>query len=273
MDRTTSAEAVGLTMTLPLQLTRVAGVLVTGALAGVIALGARRRGRLLQRLRESLALLRGGDARRLWRAVRVRVFSRRVAFGLRRDVRLPFVAPAAKLSVIVRPLRPDDDLSCTDAAPGLAQEVAWGRLNQRRLLDAKLPTCWIAAEPNGKVCYMQWLVGARENNRVQARWGGLFPVLAPNEALLEGAYTAETHRGQGIMAQAMAMIAAAARDLGADYVITFVDQTNVASLKGCAKAGFAPYIERRESWVLFRRRIRFLPLQNVTAAPSRSTRT
>ena len=58
----------------------------------------------------------------------------------------------------------------------------------------------------------------------------------------------------------MARIAEQASDFGAQHVITFVGHSNVASLKGCERAGFAPYVERRESWFLFRQRVRFLPL-------------
>ena len=62
------------------------------------------------------------------------------------------------------------------------------------------------------------------------------------------------------MAHAMARIAEEARCLGARWVVTFVGADNVASLKGCRKAGFSPYVERRESWRLFRRRVRCTPL-------------
>jgi hypothetical protein len=44
------------------------------------------------------------------------------------------------------------------------------------------------------------------------------------------------------------------------WVITFVDETSVPSLKGCAKAGFVPYVRRLESFRLFRRSIRFVPI-------------
>jgi GNAT superfamily N-acetyltransferase len=248
-------------MTLSLPLPRLAGVLATGTLAGLLTLQTDRGRRSLRRLREAIGLIRDPRGRsRLWQALRVRAYSRRVAFGLRRDLRMPFPVPAAKIPLVVRPLRTHDDLSFLAPVPGLDQPAAWGRLNQRRLLAANLPTCWIATEPNGTVCYMQWLVAAHDNARVQTHWGGLFPVLQQGEALLEGAYTAETHRGQGVMAHSMAKIAAAAQELGAHSVITFVDHTNVPSLKGCEKAGFAPYIKRTESWLLFRRRVRFVPI-------------
>lgn len=215
----------------------------------------------MMRVRDGLGLVRSSyGRRRLWRAARVRFSSHGEAIGLRRDLSVPFPVPPAKIPLIVRPLRPDDDLSFLAVVPELAPEAARGRLDQSRLVAAHLPTCWIAAEPNGTVCYMQWLIASRDNARIRARWGGLFPELQEDEALLEAAYTAESHRGQGIMSHAMARIAAEARDFGAHQVITFVDRRNVPSLKGCERAGFAPYIARRETWSLFRRRVRFLAL-------------
>jgi GNAT superfamily N-acetyltransferase len=202
--------------------------------------------------------------RRLRQAVRSRLSSHCHAIGLRRDLDVPFPAPPAKIALTVRPLRPQDDLSFLAPVPGLDPVAARGRLDQRRLLAANMPTCWIAADPTGAVCYMQWLILARDNGRIHDRWGALFPTLEPDEALLEGAYTAETHRGQGIMSHAMALIAEAAGTLGARRVITFVHHANIASLKGCERAGFAPYIERREAWSLFRRRVRFLPLNGTS---------
>jgi GNAT superfamily N-acetyltransferase len=262
-------------MTLSLPVPRIAGALVTGALAGLLAMGKGRRQRSVQRARDALGLLRSGEGRKVWRAVRVRVFSRTLSLGLRRDVGIPFTAPASKIPLTIRPLGPQDDLSFLAPAPGLDRKSAWGRLTQRRMLADDLPTCWIALGPDGQVCYMQWLVAPKDDARVQTRWGGLFPKLQQDEALLEGAYTEESHRGQGIMAHAMAKIAEAARAFGARQVITFVDHTNVASLKGCEKAGFAPYVERRVTWFLFRRRIRFVPLAGdaATAALTRNTHT
>lgn len=227
---------------------------------GPLATGVRY-GMRMMRVHDGLDLIRTDNGRRrLWRAARVRLYSRRDAVGLRRDLSLPFAVPPAKIPLIVRPLRSDDDLSFIAAVLGLDAQAALGRLDQRRLLTADIPTCWIAVDPNGTACYMQWLIAARDNALVRARWGGLFPELQPDEALLEAAYTAQSHRGQGIMSHAMARIAERARDFGARHAITFVGRRNVASLKGCERAGFAPYVERRENWSLFHRRVRFLPL-------------
>ncbi|NVN53456.1 hypothetical protein HLY00_3804 [Mycolicibacterium hippocampi] len=210
---------------------------------------------------DGIRLIRSSTGRRrVLEGIRVRLYWRRDAVGLRRDVSVPFAAPPAKIPVTVRRLRPDDDLAFIAEDPDLPPQEAAERDSRRELLRADIPTCWIAVDSEGTGCYMQWLIEARDNARIQAFWPGLFPELKPGEALLEAAYTGDGHRGKGIMAHAMALIAEQARDLGVQHVITFVSNDNIASLKGCERAGFAPYVNRRESWTLFRPRVRFQPL-------------
>jgi RimJ/RimL family protein N-acetyltransferase len=202
-------------------------------------------------------LLRRGESSEALRAVRLRFSSDSIHYGLRRDVTVPFAAPPAKIDVVVRPLTPQDDLSFLDPEPGLPEDVARTRRGQRHLVAARLDVCWVAVDAAGRIAYMQWLITPKDNARIREVWGGTFPQLQPDEALLEGAYTSEAFRGQGIMPHAMARIAESARGLGARWVITFVGDDNVASLKGCKKAGFSPYLERRQSWRLFRRQAVF----------------
>ena len=224
---------------------------------------------LLQRVRDLVRLVVGGRPVEVWRALTRRLYSRGGSIGLRRDVSAPFAAPAAKLPIAVRPLAPGDDLSFLDVhQPGLSDGQVFERLGQLRLLESGISTCYVAVGPDGKLCYMQWLIPASENDRVRAFFGNLYPPLDPDEALLEGAYTPEAYRGRGIMASAMAQIAARAAECGVRWVITFVDEANAPSLKGCERAGFAPYLRRVEAYRLFRRVIAFIPLIEAAAAAS-----
>jgi GNAT superfamily N-acetyltransferase len=221
------------------------------------------------RVYELARLIRAGHSRRVARAVASRLSSTGVALGLRRDLAIPLTPPPPKLAVEVRPLDPRDPLPFLDAdAPGLEGVVAYDRVRQRRLLDDGIGTCWVGVAPGGEVCYMQWLIPASSNDRVQRRWPKIFPALKPDEALLEGAYTPEPYRGQGIMAYAMAVIAEKAGDCGARWVVTFVGKDNVPSLKGCARSGFTPYVERHEKWLLGQRSTRFIPLDGAAALGS-----
>src|SRR2546422_7194479 len=93
-------------------------------------------------------------------------------------------------------------------------------LFRSRILQSGLATCYVAIGPEGKPCYMQWLIPSSENDRVRTFFGNLYPQLGPDEVLLEGAYTPEAHRGQGIMASAMAQIAQQAAHSGARWAGT-----------------------------------------------------
>ena len=216
--------------------------------------------RLLHRLRDAIRLAREGHLREALGLVSSRVHSDYLSYGLKRDLRRPHKPPKAAIDLEIRPLASSDSLAFLDPRPGAEADQELIRQNQLRLLEADIPTCWIATDPGGRPCYMQWLVTSRDNARIKAQWGGVMPELRPDEALLEGAYTPESHRGLGIMAHAMARIAERAAELGASSVITFVAAENVPSLKGCKKAGFDPYVERRVKWRLGVRRVEFTPL-------------
>ncbi len=216
------------------------------------------------RVQEAVELIRSPHGRRwLWRTARQRLYSRRVAIGIRRDLSVPYDVPPAKIPLIVRPLRPDDDLSFIAAAPGLSVQEAQRRADQRWFLRAELPNCWVAVDPDGQICFMAWLLTARDNDFIRARWRGLFPDLHPDEGMVEGVHTAETHRGLGIMGDATNQMMQQARDLGIKYSLGYIVQENSASLRGGEKHGATPFARREERWLLFRHRIRFTPIENA----------
>lgn len=64
------------------------------------------------------------------------------------------------------------------------------------------------------------------------------------------------------MPATMSRIAELAPSLGLTELITFVDHNNIPSLKGCAKAGFRPFLTRKDMSILsaFTSR-RFIPIQ------------
>lgn len=223
----------------------------------------------ITKILRSLFLLRKLRRREvIWRSLLLRLYSDTTYLGLRRDLSVAFKASEAKIPLKVRPLDRQDDLSFIDInEPGISSAGAFERLHQVNMLRAKIRTCYVALDHSDRPCYMQWLIPPSENDKIQAFYGNIFPRLEGDEALLEGAYTVDGYRGQGVMATAMAQIAERASDLGARWVITFVGERHIASLKGCKKAGFVPYIRRREIYRLFRRKVTFTPLPEGTPYP------
>jgi hypothetical protein len=193
------------------------------------------------------------------------------AFGLRRDLTVPFEAPRAAIPIEVRPLEERDVPHLLE--PNLARlsaEEKWDRATRKRLLEAGFGTPYVAVTDGDVPCYVQWLFGHKDNKYLSDYFHGAFPVLTVDEALLEGAFTPDAFRGKRIMAAAMASIAERGTDLGARWVLTFVGTENTPSLKGCARAGFSTYTRRLQEWRTFRCRTSFRPLDQLGGAASTS---
>lgn len=209
--------------------------------------------RFTSKVKEGLALLRRGHASVVWHVMRQRLHSDFTRVQLRRDLAQPVRVPPARIPVTVRPLAERDRQAFSSARDGLvgSEEHEWWL--RARMLEAGLGTCYVAADPDGQLTYMQWVLPPSRNNEIQEYFRGLFPRLQSDEALLEGAYTFPAYRGLRIMPCAMAQIAERAADSGARWAVTFVGVDNEPSLKGCERAGFERHAIWHDRWRLFRR--------------------
>jgi hypothetical protein len=209
--------------------------------------------------------------------MRKRLYSRVVSIGVRRDLTVHVegvigrdlsVVPPAKIPLVIRQLQPEDDLSFIDDVPGLDPRTAQVRADQRWLMSGDLPAPWVAVDPDGTVCFMTFMLTARDNDVIRARWKGLLPQLQPDEVLIEGPFAEESARGLGIMKEVAGRLLQIAHESGARYVMGFIGEQNVATLKVVELGGLAPFVKREESWFLFRQRIRFVPIADATEVRS-----
>lgn len=187
-----------------------------------------------------LLIVRSGKFAKLARELAKRVFSNSESYLLRRDLTVPFQASAPKQPIEIRPISDSDIPAILSARPG-----------RLLILRANIPTCYLAETASGEICYMQWLIGQSDLERFRPFFDGELKNLRKDEVLLEFAYTFEMFRGQKIMPAAMAAIAEKGLLSGARYAVTYVQKDNIAALKGCAAAGFSPYMVRNERWRIF----------------------
>ena len=212
--------------------------------------------KLMRCLRTLVFLIRRGEGPALVREMRRRIYSTDASWCLRRDLSVPFEAPAARVPLSLRTLSERD-------LPAIARELP------RRLpfIRAGVPTCYVATDADDQVMYMQWLLGPESNETIRDHFGERLPQLADDEMLLEHAFTLPAYRGQRVMPSAMAQIAERAAERGARWVLTFVRVDNVPSLKGCERAGFEPHMLQTITWRLFRQRIDYQPAPARRPAP------
>ena len=211
--------------------------------------------------RSAVQLVSQGRFGEIWAGLKTHLRSDVLAYGLRRDLAKAFEPPQAKIPIKVRPLdRHDIELFRMRSDAELSADGIYQRMGRLRMIEEGIGKGYAAVDANGSVGYVQWLFFPKDNLELQSHFHGLFPKLATDYALLEGAFTFEAFRGKGIMSAAMALIAEEAGKAGARYAITFVTQDNIPSLKGCERAGFTPYCKRTERHRLFRMGVEFKPL-------------
>lgn len=192
-----------------------------------------------------------------------RMWSRTSFYGLERDLTKPVAAPpSSKIPITVRPLMPQDIPFILDSKRSNRSEPELKDQARRNLLiKAEFSWCYVAADPDNKPCYMQWLIGPEENKKVQDYFKGGFPLLGPDEVLLEGAYTPPQYRGLGIMSCAMLQISDKGRERGAKRAITFVHVNNTPAIVGCNRAGFHEFLIREDVWRNFQRTLSFVRIE------------
>ncbi len=213
----------------------------------------------MRKLKSALSLMANGNISELIGELRKRLNSTSHYFGLRRDLKIPFDNPDAKIPVTVRELNSEDLKYLLDAQfrkedPRLAEY-------QQAIVNSGLKTAYVATNEHDIAAYMQFLIKPDQNELIQKHFKGIFPLLKDDEGLLEGAFMNPEFRGQRIMPAAMARIAEKATELGLKSAITFVDVTNIPSLKGCHRAGFSPYVLRVDRWYMFKRSVTYRPVE------------
>jgi hypothetical protein len=211
-----------------------------------------------------------GFIRKVMGRLREGPYAKRVSVGLRRDVLEPIMVPTAQVPVSVRPFVLEDLpwlFPAEDA--GGADERADVRWRLRMAEQGALTThCFVAVdETSNRPCHMQWLTEAGYNAAI--RRSGALPVLRSDQVMLENAYTPPRYRGMGVMAAVTALMVERGADFGARSVVAFVDEDNVASLKGACRFGFTPYtirVRRQYAYGLLRT-ARFYPVPAGYAFP------
>lgn len=191
----------------------------------------------------TINLIKTGNVKHVWDAFVRRISSEELAFGFKRDLSLEFAKPRSLTPVSIREFQQGDELYFKERKnDGLINEFQ---------------TCYVAVTKEGIPCFHLWLIDASQNEKLKRAWGDIFPSLAPDEFLVENVYTVPKYRGAGIFPSILHEIGEISRDLGAKYLLSFGEVSNINMSRSFTYAGFKPYVLRRKRWFLFIKSISF----------------
>jgi hypothetical protein len=213
-------------------------------------------------LRSARDHLSRAEYRGLARKLASVISSESVAIVVEKDLAgLPPLADAKRRPPIRTAAESDvHSLVGSDQAEDVEADELWERRLRRHIL-ASLGArgCFVADAVDGTPSFMQYLFTAADNHRLRAEFGGLFPTLGPDEAMVEFLYVLPASRNPGLIVNCLLQVADEARKDGAVSVISFIDATNKGALFVNHLAGFHARSTRRTTRRWFRKSYRFEP--------------
>ena len=214
--------------------------------------------KLLQSIQRGLLMLIRGKVTCFAKEIYRRINSTEYTYVLRRDFRKPHEPPKAKIAIQVRELKPKDVDKVFEH--GQRKEVEPDAVAyQEKILNSKAPEHYVAVDQEDNPAYIQCLVRSDASDQFKDEFGEYFPDVQPNEILMDGAFMSRAYMGKKIMPEALSRVSESGRDKKTTHAITLVEMDNTASLKGCYRAGFHPYLLREVRWRLFREDITYKP--------------
>lgn len=193
------------------------------------------------------------------------VWSTSLTLGLRCDLETLPPIPEAQVPITMERVDPGTfDGFAAEAESAVGSDRSEARL-RARMCSSGLERLYVASV-DGRPAYAQWLISGKDQDALHSFFPRLYPRLADDEALLEGAYTFTEFRGKRAMAAGMSQLLFIAKDEGLRSVITFVDAHYPPSMKGCARSGFEADAIRIDRRRLGLRRPLFRPLNSVALA-------
>ncbi len=206
----------------------------------------------LRKVRYAVLLARVGGPKVFFRQLKRQVYSRATFIGLEKNLNTKCAPVPCRVEYALQLASEKDMDEVVQKAKTESKESAHELVQRRWFYESGFLNCYVARTiDTGELCYMVWLISLVDRALVKSGFRDMLPRLKEDEILMENSYTFEKHRGNRIMPSAMAEWSEMARSNGFKRVITYVRQDNIASLRGCERAGFRKFEEIPEFKLLF----------------------
>ena len=179
--------------------------------------------------------------------------------------------PLRRFSLTARPIQPKDvPVFCSPRNPTLSTSEQREDVRRLSMLRAGIKTCYVVEDSKGNARFLQWLIPSSQNSNIQRTFGKWYPIIAPDEAMIEHVYVLPKYRGTGLLPRAVAAVLEIARAQGVRHIVTFIPTWNKNSMKSFMRLGFRPCEHRFDQKILgfrFRRTVPLPPFSQFQQGP------
>jgi hypothetical protein len=187
-----------------------------------------------------------------FRQLKRQIYSRATLIGLEKNLDTDIVRIPSKLEYSLRLASEEDIGDIFQKIETESKESDFELIQRKMFYEAGFRNCYVARSVDtNEICHINWLISSEEDNVVSHGFRSRLPKLKEDEVLIENAFTVEEYKGNWIWPSVIGELFEIARTNGFKRVITYVSRENMASLKGCERAGMKRTEEVPELKLLF----------------------
>jgi hypothetical protein len=207
---------------------------------------------ILRKTRYAMMLFNAGGAMLFLRQFGRQIYSKATFWGLEKRLDATKIDVASGLEYHLRPASEDDIEEMLKRTDEEGRDSVHDLLQRKWFYDCGFHDCYVGRTADGgDLCYIQWLVSRKDESALNKGFQGRLPNLKEDEILVENAFTFKRYRGNGVYPSALVRLAEISRGKGFKRMLVYVKKDNIASLRGCEKAGFEVFERVPEVKFLF----------------------
>jgi len=187
--------------------------------------------KILNKIKVFFYLLKSGKYKDILTILKRRIYSDEKFYLVRKDISNidNEEKPKSRIDISLRPYEDADHIHFENL------------IEDDRLLAANIPTCYVAVTKDDIPCFRAWLMEPKDNDKIQAFFVYNFPILKPDEFIIERVQTVEAYRGLYLIVTVNNLLLQKAKELGYRWLFGCIKADNYPSLKGASRSGIYPY--------------------------------
>ena len=133
-----------------------------------------------------------------------------------------------------------------------SKEMLQKLLFRRWMFEDGYRNCYVAKTVDtNDICTVAFIIFPTDSAKVEGKFRNWFVKLRPDEAILEGAYTFEKYRGNRLHPAIIIDRLRICKQQGYKWILGYIEENNLASIKGAERAGFKRFGDAPEFKFLF----------------------
>lgn len=214
--------------------------------------------RSFRKMRYAILLFRIEGPMLFFSHLKGQIFHRYTFVGLQKNLHTNNVPVPCEVKYSLHVASEKDMQEMLEMAVAEGRDSAYELIGRKLFYDSGFRDCYVARSVDAKeLCFVQWMISQENYQGLGQGFRNMLPRLERQDIWMENSYTFKKYRGKKVYPSALVELAEIARNKGFERILTYVRADNIASIKGCERAGFQVFERVTEMKLLFSTRRKY----------------